>query len=156
DLRNILGCQILVDDKIYFKEPVFQDGDIAQAVNTVVASGALYFSAAGNYGNLNDRTSSVWEGEFVPTTPPPAPALRGSTVHNFGGVNFNTIGPDINGNPPDFITLQWADPWGRSTNDYNLYILDSSRTVVVRQSTNSQTGTQDPYEEINVSLVNTI
>src|SRR5262249_51203519 len=71
DLRNVLGCQILVDDVSYFREPVFQDGDIAQAVNTVVASGALYFSAAGNEGNLNDGTSGVWEGDFVPTTAPP-------------------------------------------------------------------------------------
>jgi hypothetical protein len=40
-------------------------GVIAQAVNTVTASGALYFSAAGNDGNLRDGTSGTWEGDFV-------------------------------------------------------------------------------------------
>ena len=59
------GCDVIVDDLIYFAEPVFQDGIIAQAVNTVSASGALYFSSAGNEGNKNDGTSGVWEGDFL-------------------------------------------------------------------------------------------
>src|SRR5262249_36154591 len=40
------GCDVIVDDMGYLTEPVFQDGRIAQAVNTVSADGALYFSAA--------------------------------------------------------------------------------------------------------------
>ncbi len=46
-LRNTYGCDIIVDDVTYFNEGVFQDGPIAQAVNDVVASGALYFSVGG-------------------------------------------------------------------------------------------------------------
>ena len=42
------GAQIIVDDIIYFAEPMFQDGIIAQAVDTVTAGGVQYFSAAGN------------------------------------------------------------------------------------------------------------
>ena len=55
----------------YFAEHVFQDGIIAQAVTTVSNDGALYFSSAGNSGNLNDATSGVWEGDFVPIAAPP-------------------------------------------------------------------------------------
>ncbi len=40
----------------YPGEGVFQDDVVAQAVNTVTAAGALYFSSAGNAGNLNDGT----------------------------------------------------------------------------------------------------
>ncbi len=58
--QNILnlraaGCDIIIDDVGYFDESPFQDGIVAQAVNSVTASGALYFSAAGNEGNLTSR-----------------------------------------------------------------------------------------------------
>lgn len=42
------GAQIIVDDIVYFAEPMFQDGIIAQAVDTVTAGGVQYFSSAGN------------------------------------------------------------------------------------------------------------
>ncbi len=68
--QNILnlqaaGCDILVDDVFYFNESPFQDGIIAQAVNTVTANGALYFSSAGNEGNKAHNFSGTWEGDFV-------------------------------------------------------------------------------------------
>ncbi|MES1250149.1 MAG: hypothetical protein ABUL46_05660, partial [Chitinophaga rupis] len=49
--QNILnlraaGCDIIVDDIGYFAEGVFQDDLVAQAVNTITASGGLYFSSA--------------------------------------------------------------------------------------------------------------
>src|SRR6185295_10558971 len=50
DLRTA-GCDIIVDDVAYFREAVFQDDNVARSVNTVTASGALYFSSAGNEGN---------------------------------------------------------------------------------------------------------
>ena len=45
------GCDIIVDDVFYPEEPTFQDGIVAQAVNSVIADGGFYFSAAGNSGN---------------------------------------------------------------------------------------------------------
>ena len=56
-LRFEAGCDIIVDDVLYFNESPFQDGLIAQAVNAVTADGALYFSSAGNEGNVADGTS---------------------------------------------------------------------------------------------------
>ena len=65
-----------MDDVGYFVESPFQDGQgpavvsptnggvVTQAVKDVAALGAMYFSSAGNSGNLNDGTSGVWEGDF--------------------------------------------------------------------------------------------
>ena len=63
-LRFQAGCDVLVDDILYFNESPFQDGIIARAVNDVTADGALYFSSAGNEGNTLDGTSGSYEGRL--------------------------------------------------------------------------------------------
>jgi hypothetical protein len=42
------GARVIVDDVIFFAEPMFQDGIIAQAADTVSVAGVSYFSAAFN------------------------------------------------------------------------------------------------------------
>lgn len=142
------GCKVIVDDVGYFGEPVFQDGVVAQAVETVSAAGVLYLSAAGNGGNKDSGTSGVWEGDFVPIA---APAVLGGTAHDFGGgASSNTVTVDS----PSYFTLQWSDPWGASANDYDLYLLDSTLTHVLDASTGAQTGTQNPFEAIDSTPYN--
>ncbi len=145
--QNILnlraaGCDIIVDDVSYFAEGVFQDDNVAQAVNTVTASGALYFSSAGNSGNENDNTSGVWEGDFVDAgTGLPITAALG-TLHNFsGGTLYNIL--TLGGR----ITLKWSDPLGLSANDYDLYVTNAGATAIVAASTNVQDGNDNPYED---------
>ena len=88
--QNILnlrasGCDIILDDVGYPTESPFQDGIVAQAVNTVTASGALYFSSAGNEGNKKDGTSGTWEGDFLDggAAGPPVNGKNGN-LHSFG------------------------------------------------------------------------
>jgi hypothetical protein len=38
------GAKVINDDVIYYAEPMFQDGPIAQAVDAVKAAGVAYFS----------------------------------------------------------------------------------------------------------------
>jgi subtilisin-like proprotein convertase family protein len=139
------GCRIIVDDVLYFSESPFQDSPIAQAVNDVSAAGVLFFSAAGNGGGLDRGTSGTWEGDFKDGGP--ATSGRGGRVHDFGGgTNYNTVLP---GSTFQRIDLFWADPLGNSTNDYDVYVLNSSGSVV-SSSTNPQEGPgYDPYESIS-------
>jgi Subtilase family/FG-GAP-like repeat len=147
------GCDIIIDDVGYFDESPFQDAIIAKAVNTVTAAGALFFSSAGNSGNLNDGTAGVWEGDFIDS---------GLNL-NFGGgpvgrMNDYTSGQQLNtvtaGGSSRHVNLFWADPLGASSNDYDVYVLNSAGTSVLRFSSNDQTGTQDPYEFISVLNAN--
>ena len=48
-----------------------------------------------------------------------------------------------------YYQLNWADPQGASTSDYDLFALDPTGTRVVASSTNVQNGTSDPHEEID-------
>jgi hypothetical protein len=157
DLRTA-GCDIIIDDVFYFVETPFQDGQSAptntnggvviQAVNDVTAAGALYFSSAGNSGNLNDGTSGAWEGDFVDGGPTAAPVPLGNRLHNFGGQNFNLLTVANTAAP---ISLYWSDPLGASSNDYDLFRLNPAGNAVAASSTNIQNGTQDPYEQISQS-----
>ncbi len=143
------GANVIVDDFTYFNEGAFQDGPIAQAVNQVTANGAIYFSSAANSGSLTAGTSGTWEGDFQPNGPAGAPLPGGAgTLHNFGTVaspqNFDVVTAGSS-----FVSLKWSDPLGASTNDYDLYILNSTGTTVKGFSAQRQTGTQDPYEFVS-------
>ncbi|HEY9635373.1 MAG TPA: S8 family serine peptidase [Coleofasciculaceae cyanobacterium] len=144
------GCDIIVDDLRYSTEPVFQDGIIAQAVNDVTANGALYFASAGNAGNKNDGTSGVWEGNFVDGGA--APLGLSGRVHQFANGSTGLYNK-ITGSTGRLMRLQWSDPWGQSTNDYDLYVLNSTGTAVIAASTNFQGGTDDPIELVNPQAV---
>jgi hypothetical protein len=147
-LRNTYGCDIIVDDVTYLDEGAFQDGPIAKAVNAVKASGALYFSSAGNSGGLNAGTSGTWEGDFFPTcwyigSPPGAHLL-----HGFDGQACNVTLPpsDQLTATPGLITLKWSDPLGASANDYDLLLYDSTFSNLLDVSATTQNGAQDPFE----------
>ncbi|MBV8604786.1 MAG: S8 family serine peptidase [Pelomonas sp.] len=143
-LRFAYHCDVIVDDVGYFDEPVFQDGIVAQAINDVTADGALYFSAAGNSGDLTSGTSGTWEGDFTPAATSTAiPGYPGYTLHVFNGAGQQY---DRVTNADDWIGLHWADPLGRAGADYDLFLLNSAGTRVTCASTNAQRGSGDPLE----------
>jgi len=136
------GAKVIVDDTVYFAEPMFQDGIIAQAVNRVVAEGTAYFSAAGNQARQSYQ-SAFRPGDFfadgaIPSAPE-APHFLGGTAHNFsssGGTDeFQNI--TIPAGTTLVISLQWDSPFFSvsgppgSQNNLDLYILDGSNTQVL-------------------------
>lgn len=151
DLRTA-GCDIIVDDVFYYDENPFVDGQTAgvvsptngglilQAVNDVTADGALYFSSAGNEGNLDGGSAGVYEGDFVDGGS--LGLLAGGTVHLFGTNQYDTIAASGG----TYVMLFWSDPLGASNNDYDLFVLNSAGTAVLEASTDVQNGTQDPME----------
>ena len=120
---------MIVDDILYYNEPPFQDGPIAQAVNAVTADGALYFSSAGNEGNTLDGTSGHYEGDFVGS---------GRAVGKiFGEAHDFDPGPEVQLFDPSRRRqhrLGGDDVLGRAARqgapDYDLYVFDSAGNLL--------------------------
>jgi hypothetical protein len=151
-LRNIYHCDIIIDDLSYLNETVFEDGTVAQAVNTVTASGCLYFSSAANSGSVLRNSSGVWEGDFNDAGSLPfTGTTKSGSIHNFGTISSPVDGDIITASSTQnlFYTLTWSDKSGSSANDYDLFLV-SSAGVVKGSSTTTQNGTGTPYEQIAI------
>ena len=145
-------ADIIVDDVIYFAEPMFQDGIIAQAVDTVYASGISYFSSAGN--NSRDAYESLFDPSGVSVT------ISGDTyeLHDFDpGVSTDFIQSiTIPAGTETFIVFQWDEPFfsvsggAGSTIDYDIFIIDAGFTTVLASGANINIG-GDPVEFLSFS-----
>jgi hypothetical protein len=134
------GAKVITDDVSYFDEPFFQDGLVAQAVNSVNAAGVAYFSAAGNEARLG------YDHAFVP-----GPFISGiGTVHNFGGTILQRVTL-----PPGsqfIMVLQWDSPFFSvsgapgTQNDLDVYLLDSTGQNVIAGATTNNIASGDAVE----------
>jgi hypothetical protein len=106
------GATIEADDAAYFDEPFFQDGILAQAIDTVEAHGVAYFSAAGNDGQLSYENTAP-SFATLSTSPPNA----GEYLLNFdnSGVTTTTALPVMVPAlvPGEFIgiVVEWDQPY---------------------------------------------
>ena len=99
-------------------------------------------------GNVDDGTSGTWEGDFANGGTAGTPVNgKGGFLHSFGSANYDTITQTSSDNQP--TVLFWSDPLNASTNDYDLFVLDSTGMTVVDSSTTTQNGTQNPFEMVN-------
>jgi hypothetical protein len=105
DLAMMAGANVINDDVIYFAEPMFQDGPIAQAIDAVKGMGVAYFSAAGN-----DARHS-YEATFVNSGQPGR--LSGSVRHDFDpGAGTDALQQiTIAANTQAIFVLQWHQPF---------------------------------------------
>ena len=152
DLRNVSNCDIIVDDVNFLDQSPFQAGDISQAVQDVVADGAIYFSAAGNDGSLSKGTSGTYEGDYFDSGIAfedlfPGLSITGG-LHDFDeGANGPNIANEV---LEDGLAtaLHWTDPLGSSGNDYDLCLATDDLSFLIACSAFVQNGDDDPFEFI--------
>ncbi len=124
------GADIIVDDVFHLAEPMFQDGPIAQAIDTAVAMGVPCFSAAGNRG------SHSYEDTFRPSG---IPILFDGNAHDFDpgpGVDiYQKV--SIPADAEILLSLQWDSPFFSvsgppgSPNDIDICLLDEPPTTII-------------------------
>ncbi|HZY32040.1 MAG TPA: S8 family serine peptidase [Candidatus Methylomirabilis sp.] len=137
------GVKVVADDVVHFNAGPY-DGTsvVSQEAAAAVANGSSYFVAVGNYAQQH------YQGLFTDAD--------GDTLHEFdvslGLPRVDNAGETLNVTlqPGEtvFINLQWNDPFGASTNDYDLCAHDPADipSSPLFCSTDPQTGTQNPTE----------
>ncbi|MBJ7900061.1 MAG: S8 family serine peptidase [Cyanobacteria bacterium RI_101] len=144
------GAEVIVDDIIYFSEPFFQDGIIAQAVDQVAAAGVAYFSSAGN------NADASYESVFVPGL------TQGNyTFHDFNPGAGVDIYQNIVLNNGEFSPVfQWDQPFASAggagaQSDLDIFIFldnnnDGNPETLLTSSADSNLGA-DAFEFVSVS-----
>ncbi|NOY79603.1 MAG: S8 family serine peptidase, partial [Kiritimatiellaeota bacterium] len=152
------GSTVIVDDIMYFAEPMFQDGVIAQAVDAAVAAGVPYFSAAGN--QARDSYEFAYQSSGVDL----GPNGTGDIPYTFIAHDFDPgPGSDIFQTvtfPPGSTALsfQWDDPFfsvsgaaGADT-DMDIAFFDTAGNFLFGSFDRNIGG--DPVEIVSVSNPN--
>jgi len=141
---NNTGFNTIVDDAAYPDEPFYQDGIVAQAVNTVTAKGATYLTSAGNaaddgyesqFRGVNATVGTLGAGRYMNFDP------TGQTQTTQLGV-FVPAGQ----NDAPQLFFQFDQPFGHATSDVTEYLLDSSGNIAYQSNTNSA-ATQTAIQE---------
>lgn len=147
ELATTAGANVINDDVIYFAEPMFQDGEIAQAIDAVKAMGVSYFSSAGN--SAKQSYESVFRDSGQTGN------YSGSTRHDFdaGPGTDGLQSVTIPGGRQVIIVLQWDDPsasisgsTGADT-DVDLILYSSNGNKIAESSSNNLIS-GDPVEVI--------
>ena len=108
------GCKVIVDDVSYFDEPFFQNGVVAQAIQTVEAEGVTYVTAAGN--DASNGYQAVWtpiSGTYDGRNLTDAQSFGGSLVQT---ITLNTEGYDVP------LLLEWNQAYGDATSDLEILV----------------------------------
>ena len=133
------GADIIVDDLLLINEPMFQDGTVAQAIDSVAANGVVYFTAAGNSGRQSyeapfDDSGEVFCIEFFPPYDDCHDEFeRVGRMHDFDpGPNVdNYLNVSVPVNGVMTVAMQWDQPYGGAgpTTDHDIVLLDGTGQI---------------------------
>ena len=148
------GADVIVDDLLYLNEPMFQDGIVAQAVDSVAAGGVAFYSAAGNSGRNSYEAAFVNSGEvfciefFLPIGDCHPIFERVGILHDFDPGPGEDLyqGITIPLNATVSIAMQWNEAFGSAQIDHDIVLLDASGATYVDISANDNTITGDGWE----------
>jgi hypothetical protein len=141
NLRSQFHADVITDDVIYFAEPMFSDGLMAQTVDQVVSQGAAYFSSAGNNGLEGYRGSysavsfanaqkRVADGrENLDLAALVAAGFSPKSFHKFKKPDgTDSISQNYTSFFGDIFDFQWDEPFdlGKVKTDYNIFLFDSA------------------------------
>ena len=142
------GCKVICDDVSYFDEPFFQNGVIAQAIQTVEAEGVTYITSAGNEGSNGYQAAwSPISGSFL---------INGQTIaltdaQNFGGTPFQAITINSEGTGTQIpLLLEWDQAYGTvsaSTPDLEILVYNSSGKLVATATNAGDGEPTNPWVE---------
>jgi subtilisin-like proprotein convertase family protein len=141
------GCTVICDDISYFDEPYFQDGITSHVLDSLSAAGVVCASSSGNFNE------SGWVGTYSNMTG--TGPLAGKNVCDFGGGNPYLPIQSVAGMSIP-VYMQWNDPFPGSFNDYNIYLIDPTKTSVINGSNSVQnSASSDPIEAFAYSSTST-
>ncbi len=130
------GAQVIADDVTYYDEPLFQDGLVSQAVDTVNSAGVAYFSAAGNDGS-NGYDNLAPSFATASTSPAGEKLLNFDTTSATNTTALAVSVPQLA--PGEFIAvvLQWDQPYvtgspnsGGATSQKDLCVTGSASGLI--------------------------
>jgi len=152
------GAEVIVDDVLYFDEPMFQDGPIAVAVSEVSAQGVNYYSAAGNSNLIRSgRDVGSWEAPAFrpsgacPTTVPARSYLTDCMDFDPSAAVDRDYAIAVPSGRSVTLDLQWAQPWNGVTTDLDAYLLNAADAVVAESQAPNPAVTRKPFELLSYS-----
>ncbi len=139
---SLRGCKVITDDILYIEEPAFEDGPIAQLINSyTIQSGnpLIYTSAAGNLAQ--DMFSFTFDPQENQEIGLIYSAMQTATIHNLSHRDYRDNFFIAPGATID-VMLQWDDPYmfPAAANDFDLYLVDVATNQIVQTSSDLQNG----------------
>jgi subtilisin family serine protease len=134
-------ADVIVDDLGFFREPSFQDGPVARAVQRAIRHGVVYVTAAGNSAHQHFQAPYR---ELTPNDGDPT-----TNLHDFGGGDTR-LDIRVPAHGVVSVFLQWPNRFNSSANtaDYDLLLVDVDGNTIA-SSDEDQLGTPaDPIEAV--------